>query len=347
MSELQQVRKRRVRWLYPALAILSVAALCVAMAVGSADIDLATVMRGIGHKLGLPQQIRPAQDTILFQIRMPRALLAFAVGGALAVAGCAFQGMFKNPMADSNVLGVSGGAGLGAALAMAFGLQGAFLGMGGIAIAAFAGSLGAVALVHSLARVRGKVSPLTLLLSGVAVGALLSALTSGLVILCRDVMERVFLWTMGSLSGATWQQLAWGFPLMAVGCIGCMTQAQPLNLMLLGEEEAGYLGVNTERVKRLLMVFASLTTAAAVAVSGVIGFVGLMIPHMLRLFVGPDHRHLMPLSVLAGGLFLLVADTLARTLIAPLELPVGVLTALCGGPFFLYLLRKHAIGGRT
>lgn len=284
-------------------------------------------------------------SAILLQLRLPRVILAVLVGAALSVSGVLMQGMFLNPLADPHILGVSSGAGLGAAAAITLGLGTGFLGLAPVTILAFAGGLASVIAVYFISRQYGKVQTVSLLLAGVAMGSFLSAGTTMLMRLNREKLEAVYLWTMGSLASAGWKQVLWCLPFAAAGTTGAMFFARDLNILSQGEENAALLGVQVHQVQLWLMVIAALTTSSAVAVSGVIGFVGLMVPHLLRSFFGPDHRHLIPLSALGGGLFLLVMDTLSRTLAAPAELPVGVLTALCGGPFFVYILRKKRYGG--
>ena len=275
-------------------------------------------------------------EVILFKIRLPRALLSYLVGGGLAVAGCCLQGVFKNPMADSHILGVSAGAGFGAAACIALGIGGASfgiaaLGLGSVAVCALLGGILAVMLVTQFARVGSRTSVSALLLSGVAVSSLFTALTSGIMILHRESMEQVRFAALCIL------------PCSAL----CMLFARPLNIMLLGEEDARMLGVDTARTTRVLIILTTLLAAGCVSVSGIVGFVGLMLPHILRLMTGPDHRLLLPCSFLGGGVFLCLADMLARSLFPPLEIPVGVLSAIFGVPFFLYLLRRQGKGGRT
>ena len=289
-------------------------------------------------------------EVILFKIRLPRALLSYLVGGGLAVAGCCLQGVFKNPMADSHILGVSAGAGFGAAACIALGIGGASfgiaaLGLGSVAVCALLGGILAVMLVTQFARVGSRTSVSALLLSGVAVSSLFTALTSGIMILHRESMEQVVFWTLGSFSAASFEKVRFA-ALCILPCSAlCMLFARPLNII--GEEDARMLGVDTARTTRVLIILTTLLAAGCVSVSGIVGFVGLMLPHILRLMTGPDHRLLLPCSFLGGGVFLCLADMLARSLFPPLEIPVGVLSAIFGVPFFLYLLRRQGKGGRT
>ena len=290
-------------------------------------------------------------EVILFKIRLPRALLSYLVGGGLAVAGCCLQGVFKNPMADSHILGVSAGAGFGAAACIAFGIGGASFGiaafgLGNVALGALIGGMLAVLFVVQFARIGRRTSASALLLSGVAVSSLFTALTSGIMILHRESMEQVVFWTLGSFTAASFEKVRFAALLILPCAALCMVFARPLNIMLLGEEDARMLGVDPVKTTRMLVLLTTLLAAGCVSVSGIVGFVGLMLPHILRLMTGPDHRLLLPCSFLGGGIFLCLADTLARSLFPPLEIPVGVLSALFGVPFFLYLLRRQGKGGR-
>ncbi len=290
-------------------------------------------------------------EVILFKIRLPRALLSYLVGGGLAVAGCCLQGVFKNPMADSHILGVSAGAGFGAAACIAFGIGGASFGiaafgLGNVALGALIGGMLAVLFVVQFARIGRRVSTSALLLSGIAVSSLFTALTSGIMILHRESMEQVVFWTLGSFTAASFEKVRFAALLILPCAALCMLFARPLNIMLLGEEDARMLGVDPVKTTRILVLLTTLLAAGCVSVSGIVGFVGLMLPHTLRLMTGPDHRLLLPCSFLGGGVFLCLADMLARSLFPPLEIPVGVLSALFGVPFFLYLLRRQGKGGR-
>lgn len=290
---------------------------------------------------------------ILMDIRLPRVLLAGLVGASLAAAGAAFQALFRNPMADPYVLGVSSGGALGAAAAF-YALHSAgdlpvfagMLGFGLVPVSAFAGAVAAVVLVRRLAQVDDRLPVTTLLLTGVAVAALLGAMVSLLVYLSGEQLRPLVFWLLGSLSGASWRDVTVLSVATVLGTGLLAGQARALNALLIGEEPAYHLGVDVERLKRQLLVAGSLLTATAVSVSGVIGFIGLIVPHAVRLLVGGDHRVLLPASALAGAAVLVLCDTTARILIAPAELPVGVVTALAGAPFFLYLLRSHDAGGR-
>lgn len=275
---------------------------------------------------------------IVRSLRVPRALLAFLVGGSLAVAGASLQALVRNPLADPFLLGLSGGAGLGAVAAIALHLSGPFA----LPLAAFAGALGAMALVYRIGLIGGaELDPRVLLLAGVAVGAFAAAITTAVVSLSDATQLRnAFLWLWGGLSGASWDLVLVLAVYLPLPLVVLAASARPLDLLALGEEPARYLGADVERVKRRVYVAASLLTAAAVAVSGVIGFVGLIVPHIGRLLWGHRHRTLFPAAFLGGGTLLSLADTAARVAVAPRELPVGIVTALVGVPLFTVLLRR-------
>jgi iron complex transport system permease protein len=327
------------------LAILS-ASVLVATAVGTVDLPLGRTAEIL---LSL---MAPALDpgapawhrAVILDVRLPRVLLAALAGGGLGTAGAAMQGLFRNPMADPAVVGVSGGSALGAVLALYLAPAAASLFV--VPAAAFAGGVGAGMLVYTLATSRGRTEVLTLLLAGIAVGSVANAFTSFVLSVALaewEVGREMLLWLMGSLEGRTWQHLWLAAPLVLGGAAWIGTYARELNALLTGEESALSVGIDVPRVKRDVLVMASLVTAATVAVMGVVAFVGLMIPHMVRLVVGPDHRRVLPLSFLVGAVFLVWADLLTRTL-PTADLRLGVVTALCGGPFFLYLLIRYRRG---
>jgi iron complex transport system permease protein len=289
----------------------------------------------------IPGEYSASHQAIILHLRLPRVVLSILVGAALAVSGAIFQGIFKNPMADPYVLGVSAGAAFGATIAIILGLQAVAGAMGWITLFSFAGAVFTIFTVYILARTKSRLSITGLLLSGIAVSSFITALISALMVLFRNQIEHVVLWTMGSFAGPSWDKVVWSLPFVITGIFVAYFFARDLNILLLGDESAHHLGINIERTKKILLLVGSLTTASAVSVSGIIGFVGLMIPHMVRILVGPDHRILIPFSALAGSLFLVIADTLARVVANPLEIPVGVITAIFGGPFFIYLLRHR------
>ncbi len=337
--------RHRAAWLLTALGAVVLLSL-LAIARGSFSIPSLTVARILWRGVaGHPSDAQwpKAWTTVIMDIRLPRVLLAALVGAALSPAGAVDQGLFRNPLADPYLIGVSSGAGLGATLAIALGLNLRLGGLGAVSLFAFAGALGATALVYSLSRLGGRTSSATLLLAGVALSAFLSSLTTFLMFRVRDAFQTIHVvsWLMGSFALSNWAKvrLLAPFTLLAGGLI--WMQSYRLNVLQLDEEQARQLGVPVERTRLLLTIAASLVTSTAVSVSGVIGFVGLIVPHAVRLVWGPDYRFLVPMSAIAGALFLVLADALARTLLSPSELPVGVVTAFCGAPFFLYLLRRR------
>lgn len=308
-----------------------------AVAVAPGDIFSAVGRAVTGRSSGLA-------DTLIVGVRLPRVLLAAVVGASLAGAGAIYQALFRNPLADPYILGVSSGAGLGAMLALVATAGATGLRYGAVPAAAFAGALITMLVVTRLASWRGRLDTASLLLAGVALSYTLAALTSFVMVFAREQMASVVFWMMGGLGSASWPYLAMVAPMFLVGAAFSLTVTRELNLMLLGDERAGHLGLDAKRFKMVILAVASLLTAAAVAVAGLIGFVGLMVPHMVRLVIGPDHRVLLPASFLGGAIVLVIADLLARVVIAPIELPVGIVTALLGGPFFVWLLVR---GERT
>ncbi|MGD0854976.1 MAG: iron chelate uptake ABC transporter family permease subunit [Dehalococcoidia bacterium] len=340
----------RRRWIRAAIAIsIAVFVLIVVMAgasaIGSTDIPVSDIFNIFLSKLFSlnPGNIYPLSTyTILFDIRLPRIFMAGLVGAALAVAGAAYQGMFHNPLADPYLTGVSQGAALGAVIG--FLLPASFPSML-IPMLAFTVAILAVIAVFSIART-GKIVPITtLILGGVAIGAFLSSITSYLVTTSGSMMHGIIFWLLGTFSMADWSSVAIIAPYILGGIIVILSLARPLNIMQLDEEQAQQLGIDVEKIKIVILVAATVSTAAAVCFCGAIGFVGIIVPHAIRILFGPDHRLLLPMSMLTGAGFLILADTVSRTLLSPTEIPVGVITALIGAPFFLYVLRlrKKAI----
>jgi iron complex transport system permease protein len=336
--------RRWVLW----LALLSVGILVVFMlclSVGAVAISPGQALRIlVDHFWPLTPTWSQSEQIIVLHVRTPRILLAVCVGAALAVAGTIFQALLRNPLADPYVLGISGGAAVGVMLATMIGLNTMAFGLSPLPIAAFAGALSTILLVYQVARVEGALPTHTLLLAGVIVSAFCTAAMMFLSsVVSSDRLQGVLFWIMGDLGTAEFQLLAPVMVYLVIGCCLVYVQAWALNVMTLGEDTALQLGVEVERSKRLLFVLGSLITGAAVSLSGMIGFVGLIIPHMGRMLVGPDHRVLLPTAALLGGGLLMVADAVARSVIAPVELPVGVVTALVGAPWFIYLLRRRRV----
>jgi len=281
--------------------------------------------------------------TIIMDIRLPRILLAALVGCALAVSGAVMQGIFKNPMADPFIIGLSSGAAVGASISILFGLS-ISIGIYSTPLLAFVGAALTIFGVYFIARSKGKVRVETLLLTGIATGSFLTAITSFLMYMENEQFRFLFFWLLGGLYKASWSIVGIAFPLILLGTIIILFFARDLNAMVLGEVPAMHLGIDTESVKKILLIFSSLIAGTAVGFSGIIGFVGLITPHIMRILVGPNHRILLPASALAGAIFLIWSDTIARTILSPTEIPVGIITAFYGAPFFVYLLQKSKKG---
>jgi iron complex transport system permease protein len=287
----------------------------------------------------LPKEIQPLA-TILLKLRLPRTALILMTGAALSGSGAAYQGLFKNPLADPYLIGISSGAGLGAVIAIGINWPYSTLGLFAVPITAFAGAITTVLIVYTLAKV-GKTVPTTnLILAGVAVSAFASAITSFLMLISTNDLHRALSWLMGGSTMSGWKPVFAALPYILVGLGSLLTMGHKLNVLQFGDEQAQQMGLQVEKSRRIIIVFASLTTAAAVAFAGVIGFVGLIIPHIIRLVWTNDYRHLLPLSMICGGSLLLVADILARVLLAPQEIPVGIITSLAGAPFFVWILQR-------
>lgn len=320
--------------LLPVVALLS-------LTVGTVSISWVEALRAVVGSSSATQI-----DTILFDIRLPRILLAIFVGAVLASTGAVMQGLFRNPLADPSLIGVSSGASVGASLMIVTAggfIQGsALVGLSLVSIGAFVGGFTATLLVYRLATSGMGTSVTTMLLAGIAIGALAGALNSLLSYFSdNDMLRQISLWQMGNLSGASWLKVS----IMGVVAILLMglfpRDSRALNALLLGESEARHLGINVQRVKRRLIVLTALGVGVSVAVAGLVGFVGLIMPHIIRLMIGPDHRWLIPASGLAGAILLVVADSLARVVVIPAELPTGILTAILGAPFFVALLLQQ------
>jgi len=332
-------RDRRLgRWILWGLVGLVLASLFAGVVVGPVTIPVGDAFASLFG--GGRESVSAVHRVIVNQIRLPRVLLGLLVGSALAVSGVAMQGLFRNPLASPYVLGIASGASTGAALAILFASGSVFF----LPLGAFVGATAAILIVYGLARGRDRrTSIFTLILAGVAVGALFSAVTSFLIFLSSggERLSDVLFWIMGGLGRANWSSIAILAPIIGVGIAAVFFFARDLNALSLGEEGAFHIGVNPDTLTRWLLGTTTLLTAAAVAIAGTIGFIGLVIPHVMRLLVGPDHRRLIPVSALAGGCFLVWSDVAARTVFAPAELPVGVITAFLGAPFFLYLLKTR------
>lgn len=337
-------KRKQVAGILLLLTVILVIVIGISASLGSANIPVMDCFQIMASRIpGLRNlvdvgEIKEVYQTIVMNVRLPRILLAGLTGCGLAVVGAAFQGLFRNPLADPHVLGVSSGAALGATFAMLSGISFRVGSLGFIGVCAFVGAIITVAIVYTLSGVGGRSNMTSMLLTGTAISTMLSAIISLLMTLHRDEIEKVYLWTLGSFSSASWgkvQYLTW---FVGIGVAVLLCYSNDLNVLLTGEDSAKSLGINITRVKRILIIFASLLVGACVSVSGIIGFVGLLIPHCTRLIAGPDHRRLLPLCCFSGAIFMILCDTIARTITQPSELPVGVITALFGAPYFVFLL---------
>ena len=328
------------KWAIPLSILACLAIMYVCTVTGIASIPFRDANRILLHEfLHLDVDMEGITDgsiTIIRSVRLPRVVLGFLARASLAVCGAGFQGIFKNPMADPFVLGVSSGAALGAAIGIVLHF--------GTTLLAFVGAFLTITLVYNISKIGKKVPVATLLLSGIAVSQTLSATMSIIMILNKQSMDQIMFWTMGSLNGKGWGQIITVLPYSLLDSALLLTTCLDLDIMLTGEETAIQLGVNVESLKKRVLFASTVITAAVISVTGIIGFVGLVVPHVVRMITGPKHRVLMPLSLLFGGTFLIICDTAARSM-AVWEIPVGIITSLCGGPFFIYLLRRMKRGG--
>lgn len=345
-------RRRRLVYFFAALGLAAAGMVLLAVGRGAVAIPPARMIAVLAEALpGSGTTAEPLVREVLLNIRLPRVMLGLLTGAALAVAGAALQGLFRNPLADPGLIGVSTGAALAAATMIVLG--GALLGSlpAGLSswllpIAAFAGGLATTLVVYRIACREGRTDVATMLLAGIALNAIAGAGIGYLVFLSDEQQLRdISFWMLGSLGGVTWSELLPAAVLIILPAAGLALLARPLNAFLLGETEALHLGFAVERAKRRIVVLGALAVGASVALTGVIGFVGLVVPHLVRLMIGPDHRTLIPASILLGGTLVVAADLVARTVVVPAELPIGILASSIGGPFFLWLLlRRHGFG---
>ena len=335
-------RRTSVRRVGLLLSLALLTAVVVAAGRGQLDVAPAEVVGSLLHRLGLdlgPMPSHPQGDVTLWTVRFPRVVMAAVAGAALATAGALMQGIFGNPLAEPGVVGVSAGAALAASTVIVFDL--ALVGTWTVALFAFVGGLVTTILVYLLSRDGGRTEVVTLVLTGIAVNAVASAGLAFLLFLGdQQAREEIVFWQLGSLNGSRWEQVGVAAPFMVVGLVAAMAMSRRLDLLALGDRAARHVGVDVERLRMGAIVVVALLTAAAVAFCGIIAFVGLVVPHLVRLLAGPGHRLLVPASALGGGLLLVVADLGARTLVAYADLPIGMLTSLVGGPFFFWLIRR-------
>jgi len=352
VSSFAQARQRRrllALWVFGGILA---AAFLLAVGYGAVAIGPGEALAILAAQLGieLPWEFSRQQEAVLLAIRLPRALVGVLVGAALAASGAALQGLFRNPLADPALIGVSTGAALAAAAVIVLG--GSLAAVTAVVplslllpLAAFGGGLATTVVVYRIASRDGRTDVAIMLLAGVAMNAITAAGVGLMVFMSDDQQLRdLNFWLLGSLGGATWDSLGAAAPFLVIGALALLLFARPLNALLLGESEAGHLGFRVERTKRAIVVLAALVTGAAVALTGVISFVGLVVPHVVRLLAGPDHRLLLPCSMMFGAALLLIADLFARTLVLPAELPISILMACIGGPFFIWLLLRRRSG---
>lgn len=334
--------------LYFALVALLLFAISFSLSIGAMGIPLKDVLLILLHKLSFVQDrvVAPQYEAVIGIVRLPRVIMGMLVGAALGISGAAIQGIFRNPLAEPGLIGISAGASLLAVaiIALEIGLLTGLsniLGYYLLAFAAFAGAGLAAMLVYQISRIDGRSNVTTMLLAGIAINALAGALTGLITYLATEQQLRsITFWMLGSLGGATWENVYALIPFVLIPVIGLPFMAKALNAFALGEAQADHLGLRVSRVKRNVVILATMAVGSSVAVSGIIGFVGLLVPHTVRLCIGVDHRYVLPASALLGALILTLADMIARTIVSPIELPIGVITALLGTPLFLYILIK-------
>jgi len=347
-STIRVAKEPNMKVMIFSLLICSLASIIFAIGLGPISVDPLTVLRILVHKLPLGQHYivenwTALEENIVWGLRFPRVLLGMIVGASLAVTGVAMQALVRNHLADPFILGVSSGAAATATLGMLFGVF-AFLGSYALPISAFIGSAITIILVYTISRVRGRINVTQLLLSGVALAMIMDAIKNVITLSAPNALgiHNATFWMTGSLAGARWGYLTLPFVVIVICIAILMLHYRSLNALLMGDDAASTLGYNVNRVQKLLVLIASLLAGTTIAVSGAIGFVGLMVPHVARLLVGSDHKKVLPISALLGGILVIWTDVAARMVIAPSELPLGILTAIIGGPFFIWLLKRNS-----
>lgn len=355
LGPLVQRRGRQANLILIGLAVLLIITALAGVGIGAVRITPSQILSILTAQIGLelPWSFDSRQEAVVMAIRLPRVILGIVIGAALAMSGAALQGLFRNPLAAPSLIGISSGAALGATTIIVLGatiFEGFThqLGYAALPLAAFLGGILVTIMVYRLSLVNGRTVVATMLLAGIAINSLAGAATGIFVFIANDDQLRtITFWSLGSLGGATWRSVSIATPFVLFAIVLLPQAARPLNAFLLGEAEASHLGVATERVKRILIALTALAVGASVAVAGIIGFVGLIVPHLVRLMTGPDHRYVLPGAALLGASLLMGADIIARTIVAPAELPIGIVTAMVGAPFFLWLLiraRRQGIG---
>jgi len=336
------MKEGHCRWFWPGvLGIILLISMIVAAGIGVIPVPVKVVMQSLGQKIGLFQDIEIADyyNVTLWQLRIPRIVMSVLAGAALAICGGVFQSIFRNPVCDPYILGISSGASLGAAIAFILGWDAVLF---GITLPALITALLTLFMILGIARIKGKHNTNTLLLIGIALNFFISAMITLMIVMNQKEMHKIYFWTMGSLTHVSWFEIAWLVPIMII-CISILFYySKYLNIMQVGEETAQTLGIDTRKTTYIVLITSSVLISVVVAFCGSIGFIGLIMPHVARLMVGSNNRRLFTYSLFFGAFFLLIADTLARTIAAPAELPVGSITALAGAPYFIYLvMRKH------
>ena len=321
----------------------------IAVSVGSASISVKDVFSTIFTKIPFIGNTLEGGEVnthalIIFNLRLPRIVMASIVGMGLAVVGGSYQAVFKNPMADPFILGISSGAALGATIAIFFDLRSSFFSFSLTTLCAFVGAMFTTFLVYTLGRVGRRVSTTNILLSGVAISLLMNAMQSTLMIMNEDKLESVVFWTMGGLSTSSWKTISIVGPCVILGVIYLTVHSRDLDIILTGDDTAKSLGIDTNRLVKRVVIVSSFIIGASTAFNGIIGFVGLIIPHIVRMIVGPEHKYFFPFAAVGGAMFLVLADTVARTIASPAELPIGAVTAIIGAPYFIFLLNKYKRG---
>jgi iron complex transport system permease protein len=340
-------RTRKAQVMLVGLVLVLLGAMGVSLMTGASGASMAQVVASWFGAADTGSPLFQRDQLVIYDIRLPRLLLGMLIGAALAVSGVIMQGLFRNPLADPGLVGVAAGSSLGAVSIIVLGGTAlaplvAFLGIYALQISAFAGGLATTLLLYRVSTVRGQTQVATMLLAGIAMAALAGALTGVLIYVASDTQLRdVTFWSLGSLAGSNWQKVLASGPIIIVTLLASGFLARGLNGLTLGEATANHLGIPVQRLKHIAIIACAAATGASVAVSGGIGFVGIVVPHLLRLVIGPDHRFLLPASALLGAAFLLLADAVSRVIVAPAELPIGIVTAAVGGPFFLWILLRR------
>ncbi|EOD00742.1 FecCD family ABC transporter permease [Caldisalinibacter kiritimatiensis] len=341
------INNRRLHKVYISLLIIVLIALVlISTSLGTVNIPVSNVAKILLSKIKLIGEevdisdIKKSDVFIILNLRLPRIILAGLVGAILSLVGASYQAIFKNPMAEPYVMGVSSGAAFGATIGIILRLNTGYWGFGFVSILAFAGALVTTIIVYNLARNGNRISTTSILLAGIVMSSLLSSIISLMMIFNHDELGNIISWTLGSFNGANWKQIIVILIPSIIGLIVLTSLSREMNAIVVGEEDAQNIGINVERTKKLILVVSSFLAACAVSVSGIIGFVGLIVPHLFRLIFGADHRILLPVTLVGGAIFLVTCDTIARTALEGAEIPVGIITSIFGGPFFLYLLKK-------